>query len=252
MNTYFPHLPPTKLLRRALLLLLVMVAWSATQAQLHVGIGGQAGFTNLSNANAVVDHYNSQGFLVKRLRKPRFPFGLIYGAAYRSDGLLLELALDSKRARVSTESSDGGSTLIRRDVRFTLSSLRASGGYAVVDEPEFQLYLVGGIDLGYARYLTRTGNEATINRANYFLRRRESFLATTLSVWFTFRQGEDAPSSTTFAPYVQLPFTDFSFQDLNRDLNPLDPTAPTGELRDSPLNFGFVFRVDFDLLEILD
>ena len=194
---------------------------SSGMAQLYVGVGGQAGYTNMENANAPVAYFNSQGFLVRQLREFHWPFGLVYAASYREDGLLLELSLNSKRARVSAESANG-SSLQRRDHRFTMHSLSAAIGYALVDNEAFQVYGSASLDLGYMRYLSRLGDKNNINRINYILYRRQSFLATTLSMRFVFRDSEDDPSIWTIAPYIQIPFSEFDFREFNIVLNPLD------------------------------
>lgn len=219
--------------------------------QLFVGIGGQAGFMNLKNANAAVDYFNSKGFLVRQLRQFHWPFGLIYSASYRDNGLLLELSLNTKRARVSAESANG-SAIQRRDHRFTISSLSPAVGFAAVDNENAQVYLVGSLDIGYMRYLSRVGDKTNINRINYVLYRRQGFLGTTLSMRFTFRDGEDDPTVWTFAPYIQIPFSEFDFREFNVVLNPLDHQEVGTSLPARPINFGAVLSFDLDLLDLIE
>lgn len=223
----------------------------SARGQLWVGIGGQAGFMNMENANAPVGFYNDKGFLVRRLREFHWPWGLTYSASYRDDGLLLELALNTKRARVSAESASSGS-LQRRDHRFTISSLSPGIGYAVVEQPTLLFYLVGSVDVGYMRYLTRLGDKANISRVDYQLRRRQGFLGLTLSTRFVFRFDEDDNTIWTLAPYVQIPFSRFDFVEFNQVLNPLDWQEVGSTLPGLPVNVGVSLSFDLDLLEFLD
>ncbi len=235
-----------------LLVLLGLGTWSSASGQLYVGLGGQAGFMNMANANAPVDFFNSKGFLIRRLREFHWPAGLIYSAAYKEDGLLLELSLNTKRHRTAAEFlGSGGNSIDRREHRFVIQSLSATVGGAVVDEPELQLYLCGSLDFGMMRYRTRTGNPETINRASFFTVSQQRFLGTTLSLRFTFRNGEDDFTHWTWAPYVQIPFGKFDFQRFNQTLNPFDWNQVPGESTARPINFGMSLSFDFDLIELI-
>lgn len=245
------HMKKTKWMRLGLLGMVMGLFASSGMGQLYVGLGGQAGFMNLENANSAVDFFNAKGFLVRQLREFHWPMGLIYSASYREDGLLLELSLNSKRARVSAESANG-SSLQRRDHRFTIHSLSAAIGYALVDNDAFQVYGTAALDLGYMRYLSRIGDKNNINRINYVLYRRERFLGTTLSLRFSFRDSEDDPSIWTIAPYVQIPFKEFDFREFNIVLNPFDWQEVGTTLPARAINAGVVLSFDLDLFEILE
>ncbi len=235
----------------ACLIALGIGANSSASAQLWVGFGPQVGYFNMENANAPVDFFNSKGFLFRPQRKLRWPWGLHYAASYRKDGLFLELAFNSKGARGAFETAEANG-IQRRETKFTIHALSAGVGYAIVDQPDLQWYLVGNLDLGYMRLLSRSGLETNINRANYFTYRRTSFVGVTFSSRFVFRSDEEALSSWSLGPYVQIPFQEFEFREFNTLLNPLDWEQVGRELPARPINFGVLLTFDLDLLGILE
>lgn len=235
-------------------LLLGLGTFSSASGQLYVGLGGQAGFMNMPNANAPVDFFNSKGFLIRRQREFHWPAGLIYSAAYKDmeEGYLIELSLNTKRHRTAAEfAGAGGNSIDRREHRFVIQSLSATAGGAVVNEPTLLLFLCGSLDLGTMRYRTRTGNPETINRANFFTVNQRRFIGTTLSVRFTFRNGEDDFTHWTWAPYIQIPLAKFDFLRFNQTLNTFDWNQVPGESTARPINYGMSLSFDFDLIELI-
>lgn len=238
------------LLAGCLLLALLSVPKSG-KSQLWVSFGPQVGFFNLENANAPVDFFNAKGFLFRPQRKLRFPWGFHYAASYRQDRLLLELALNSKGARGAFESS-GANGIERRESKFTLHAIAPAVGYALVEKEDLQWYLVGALDLGYMRFLSRFGQESNINRVNYVLYRRTPFVGTTISSRFVFRGNEGALSNWSLSPYVQIPFREFDFREFNIVLNPFDWQEVGTALPARPINFGVMLVFNLDLLGILE
>ena len=224
---------------------------STVSSQIFVGLGGQAGFMNLPAANAAVDFFNSQGFLIRRQNKFRWPTGLIYTAGYKDDDLLIELSLNTKRHRTRAEFADGNQ-IARREHRFVIQSISGTAGGAVVQQETFLLYLCGSLDFGMMRYRTRTGNSETINRANFNTVNQQRFIGTTLSLRMVFRNAEDDFTHWTLAPYVQFPFAQFDFIRFNQTLNPFTWQQVGGESTSRAINYGMSLSFDFDLLELLD
>lgn len=219
-------------------------------AQLYVGLGAQVGYFNMSKANEATAFFNSKGYLFKSLREYHWPTGLRYAASYQEDRALLELSFGGKRHRTSTEFTNNNA-VTRQDHRFGLSHFSATAGYAISESETMLLYLCGGLDFGWMRYEYRAGNEANINRVNYFTRRRESFIGATFSMRFTFRSDPEDLTLVSLIPYIQFPLSEFNFREYNQTLNPYDYQTVGVDLMDRPTNFGIALSVDLNLLEAI-
>ena len=231
--------------------LLCLFGRNLLEAQLFVGLGYQQGFWNMENTKLAVNRFNGQGFLFKSLGQFRWPGGEIYAASYRTEEILLELTLNSRRQRISAESFSGN-TLMRRDIRFSLQSLTVSAGPAVVDQDDFAMYLCGSLDFGYMRLLTRLAPKINISRANYSVLRRQQMLAVTAFVRMVFRASRESLLTMSLSPYIQYPLQDFDFTILNQILNPQEWVLDPRPLSGRALNFGLTFTFDLDLLGFLD
>jgi hypothetical protein len=223
----------------------------AGTAQLHAGIGLQAGFNSMPNANVPIDRFNGRAFLYKPMNKFHWPMGEVYEVSIRPGRALLGLNLNTRRQR-ATAKSTSSSGIDQRDVRFSMQALSVRGGYAVVDQETFALYLCSAVDAGYMRLLTRTGPANQINRVNYYLFRREPMLAGSIFAKFVFRSSRDAISSVSLSPYLHIPFRTFDFIYLDQLLNQGTLPANTGPLPARPLNIGVAFNFDLEVLNFLE
>jgi hypothetical protein len=221
-----------------------------SHAQLYVGIGLQAGYCKMPNADLPIDRYRSRGFFYKQMNHFRFPFGEIYSASYRPDRALFELSLNTRRMRATAKSTDAGG-IYQKDIRFSIQSLSLGAGYAFVDAEKFALYLGVSADVGYARLLQRQGYTTQISRTPYGLFRRSPMLSGSLYAKMVFRDSRETISVWSLTPYIQLPFLTFDFQVLDQVLNSgyLTPIAYTLPAR--PVNVGLAFNFDLDLLGFL-
>jgi hypothetical protein len=218
--------------------------------QLYVGLGFQAGFGNMPNANVPVDRFNNRGFLSKRMGKFHFPAGEIYDLSIRPGRLLLGLNLNTKRQRISAESFDAN-TLIRRDIRFVVQAISVSGGYDLANKETFACYLGGSVDLGYMRLLTRFGPKQNINQYNYGLLGRRSMIAGTAFVKMVFMSSRNATTVWSLSPYVQFPFQQFNFLIMNQVLNTATYQLDGFELFARPTSVGIALNFDLELLNFL-
>ncbi len=220
------------------------------KAQLYVGIGLQAGFTNMPNANVPVDRYNARAFLYKRMNRFHFPFGEIYDVSYRSGRALLDLNLNTRRARATAKSTTS-TGIQQRDVRFSLQSLSLGAGYAAVDQEKFVMYMGGSVDAGYMRMLTRTAITTQIRATDYYLWRRSPMLALSAFAKMVFRSSPDAMTVTSITLYFQFPLQKFDFLALEQLLNQGSLQPINVPLPARPWNVGVAFSIDLDLLGFL-
>ncbi len=220
------------------------------KSQLYVGLGFQAGFNNMPNANIPVDRFNNRGFLSKRMGKFHFPMGGIYEVSIRPDRMLLGLSLNTKRQRVSAESFDAN-TLIRRDVRFVIQALSLSGGYDLAGQETFACYLGGSLDFGYLRLLTRFGPKENIGQYKYGLLGRRSMIAGTAFLKMVFMTERNAKSVWSLTPYIQYPLQEFNFLIMNQILNTATYQLDGLNLPGRPVNFGVALNFDLELLSFL-
>jgi hypothetical protein len=234
-------------------LIIVLLAGAAAPlaAQINIGIGMQAGYTAMPNANLPVDRYNDRGFLYRQMRKFHWPMGEIYLASLRHNRLLLELSMNSRRNRIAAESFDGA-VLNHRDVRFNMQVFGLGAGYAVQEKDDFVLYLAGSVDLGFAKMETRTGPKASIGRTPYYLFQREGLLALSGYLKMVFRNNSESITSYSITPYFQYPLTKFDFFYLNQLLNPATALLDGTTLPARPWNVGLQVNFDLDLLRFLE
>jgi hypothetical protein len=223
----------------------------AAKPQLHAGIGLQAGFNSMPNANIPIDRYNGRAFLYKPMNKFHWPMGEIYEVSIRPGRALLGLNLNTRRQR-ATAKSTGASGIDQRDVRFSMQALSVRAGYAVTDQETFALYLCGAMDAGYMRLLTRTGPENQINRINYYLFRREPMLAGSIFAKMVFRSARDATTSFSISPCLHIPLRTFDFIYLEQLLNQGTLPTYTSPLPARPVNIGVAFNFDIELLSFLE
>lgn len=232
--------------------ILILISASSLSGQLFVGLGLQAGFNNMPNANIPIDKYNDRGFLYKRMNKFHWPFGEIYQASFALDRGIVMLNLNTRRQRATAKSTDAGG-IYQRDVRFVMQALSLGGGYALVDQDAFVLYFGGALDFGYMRLLTRSAYTTQINRTDYQLLRREPMIAGSIFFKMVFRSSRDALTSWSLTPYLHVPMKDFDFLYLDQILNVGGSLPyPTTPLPSRPINVGVAFNFDFDLLKFLD
>jgi hypothetical protein len=217
--------------------------------QLYAGIGLQAGFNNMPNANIPIDRYNGRAFLYKPMNRFHWPFGEIYEVSIRPDRALLALNLNTRRQRATAKSTDANG-IHQRDVRFSMQALSLGAGYAVVDQETFALYLGGALDAGFMRLLTRTGPENQIHRIDYYLWRRTPMLAGSAFVKMVFRSSREAISVFSLSPYLHVPFQQFDFMYLDQLLN--QPNVVLVPLPARPVNVGVTFNFDLDVLGFLE
>lgn len=220
-------------------------------AQLFVGIGLQAGFGNMPNANIPIDRYNSRAFLYKRMNQFHWPFGEIYEASFRSGRGLVSLNLNTRRQRATAKSTSTNG-IDQRDVRFTMQALSLGAGYAAIDNETFVWYLGGALDAGYMRLLTRTGPSNQIARTPYYLYRRLPMLAITINTKFVFRGSRESIGVWSLTPYLHIPLQKFDFLSLEQLLNQGSLQVLTTPLPARPVNVGLAFNIDIDLLRFLD
>lgn len=218
--------------------------------QLYVGLGLQAGYGNMPNANVPVDRFNNRGFLSKKLGKFHFPAGEIYDLSIRPGRLLFGLNLNTKRQRISAESFDAN-TLIRRDIRFVVQAISISGGYDLANQETFACYLGGSLDLGYMRLLTRFGPKQNISQYNYGLLGRRSMIAGTAFVKMVFMTSRNATTVWSLSPYVQFPIQQFNFLIMNQVLNTATYQLDGFELFARPTSVGLALNFDLELLNFL-
>ncbi|MEM7037683.1 MAG: hypothetical protein AAF570_11940 [Bacteroidota bacterium] len=228
-----------------------LIGIGSAKSQLKVGLGYQQGFFNMPNANLPVERFNDRGFLFKNMPKMRFPGGEIYSAAYRHDRLLLELTLNTRRARVSAESFDGA-ILMRRDVRFSVQAFSLGFGYGFVDEEGFALYVCGAIDVGRMSFLSRLGQKETVGRVPYQLFSRSTHTGLGANVRFLWRESKDALITFSLSPYIQYALLTHDFIRMHQLLNPADWHLDGSTFPGRPTNFGVMFQVDIDLLRFLE
>lgn len=235
----------------SLLILMILVCSASLRAQLAVGVGLQAGFGNMPNANVPVDKYNALGFLYKRMNKFHWPFGEIYQASFALDRGIVMLNLNTRRQRATAKSTDAGG-IHQRDVRFVMQALSLGGGYAVVDQETFAMYFGGALDFGYMRLLTRSAYTTQINRTDYQLLRRDPMIAGSIFVKMLFRSSREAITSWSLTPYLHVPMRDFDFIYMDQILwaGPQTP-YPITPLPARPINVGISANFDFDLLRFL-
>jgi hypothetical protein len=251
LRGFFRYFIRMKHLVRWALACMVLALAAPISAQINVGIGMQAGYTAMPNADRPVDRYNDKGFLYRRMRHFHWPMGEIYLASIRHNRLLLELNMNSRRNRVSAESFNGN-VLNRRDVRFTMQSFSFGAGYALQEKDDFVLYLAGAVDVGYAKMQTRTGPKASLNNSPYYLFQREGLLALSAYFKFVFRDHAEAITSYSITPYFHYPLTKFDFFYMNQLLNPADALLDGTTLPARPWNVGLQVNFDLDLLRFLE
>ena len=230
--------------------ILMMLSFMQVKAQLYVGLGMQAGFGNMPNANVPVDRFNDRGFLYKRMGKFHFPTGEIYEVSIRPGRLYLGLNLNTKRQRVSAESFDA-SILIRRDVRFVVQALSLSGGYDLANREDFACYIGAPADFGYMRLLTRFGPKQNIGQYNYNLLGRRSMLAGTAFLKMVFMTDRNAITVWSLTPFVQFPLQKFNFLSMNQTLNTATYQLDGFDLSARPVSVGIALNFDIELLGFL-
>lgn len=230
---------------------LLALAATPLAAQINVGIGMQAGYTKMPNANIPVDRYNQSTFFYRPMRHFHWPMGEIYLASLRHGRLLLELNMNSRRNRIAAESFNG-SELHHRDVRFTMQAFSFGAGYAAHVQDDFVLYVAGAVDLGYMRWQTRTGPKSSIGRTPYNDSDRSGLLALSAYLKMVFRNNPESITSFSFTPYFHYPLTKFDFFPLNQFLNPMTAAADGNPLLARPWNVGVQVNFDIDLLRFLE
>ncbi|MEY3442113.1 MAG: hypothetical protein RLZZ519_394 [Bacteroidota bacterium] len=233
-------------------LMLMVLTPLVAKTQLFVGIGLQAGFDNMPNANIPIDRFNSRAFRYKQMNRFHWPFGEIYEASIRSGRGLVSLNLNTRRQRATAKSTSTNG-IDQLDVRFTMQALSLGAGYAAIDKETFVWYLGGAVDAGYMRLLTRSGPSNQIARVPYYLYRRLPMLAITLNTKFVFRGSRESIGVWSLTPYLHIPLRDFDFLPLDQLLNG-GGSMPilTTPLPARPINVGVAFNMDIDLLRFLD
>ena len=245
------NLKMKKLVLKLVLWMLVAIP-TFVDGQLYVGMGLQAGFDNMPNANIPIDRFNSRAFRYKPMNRFHWPFGEIYEASIRIDRALVSLNLNTRRQRATAKSTSSNG-IDQLDVRFSMQSLSLGAGYAAIDKDDFVLYLGGAVDAGYMRLMTRTGPESQIGRIPYNLYRRLPMLAASIFTKFVFRANRESIAVWSLSPYLHIPLRDFDFLPLDQLLNG-GGSMPvlTTPLPARPINVGVAFNIDIDLLGFLD
>lgn len=223
-----------------------------SQTQLFVGVGFQAGFDNMPNANVPVDRYNGTAFHYKPMNRFHWPMGEIYAVSIRSGRGMVELNLNTRRQRATTKNTNS-TGIHQQDVRFSMQALSLGTGYAAVDQDAFVLYLGAALDGGYMRLLVRSGPESQISRVNYQLLRRLPMLAGSIFLKMVFRNSRESLSVFSISPYLHVPFRQFDFLPMDQYLNQggFIPILTT-PLPARPINVGVALNFDLDLLGFLD
>jgi hypothetical protein len=219
--------------------------------QINLGLGMQLGYYRMENADKPIDRFNQSGFLTKRMGLFRLPGGEIYLASLRHDSWLLELNLNTKRARASAESFSGN-VLNRRDLRFSMQGISLGGGYAFVETPT--LVCFGGIslELGYMRLSTRTGAKENIGQIQYATVDRTGLTAVTIFSKLVFRSDPEAITSWSLSPYLHLPLQRYDFHRVAMVLfPPTEWNADGNSLPARPWNFGLALNFDIDIVRLL-
>lgn len=249
---YFNRMKQRVLLAILPLMIVLLAGATPLMAQINVGIGMQAGYTTMPNADVPVDRYNDRGFLYRRMRHFHWPMGEIYLASLRHKRLLLELNMNSRRNRIAAESFNGAE-LHHRDVRFTMQAISIGAGYALQEKDDFVLYLAGAVDLGVMRMQTRTGPKATINRTPYYTPfPNQGLLALSAYLKLVFRDHAESITSYSFTPFFHYPLTKFDFFNLNQLLNPATALLDGNTLPARPWNVGLQVNFDLDLIRFLE
>ncbi len=240
------------MIRRLIFSLLCSIALMplASKAQLYAGIGLQAGFASMPNANVPIDRYNDRAFLYRRMNRFHWPFGEIYDLSYRSGRLLLDLNLNTRRMRATAKSTDANG-IYQRDVRFTMQSISLGAGISIAENDKFVMYLGGALDAGYMRLLTRTGPSNQINRTDYYLYSRSPLLAVSAFAKMVFRSSPDAITVYSLTPYIQLPLQTFDFLPMEQLLNQGSLQPYNLPLPARAWNVGLAFNFDLDLIGFL-
>lgn len=240
--------------RRILVIGLISAA-GYVHGQLYLGLGFQAGYNSMPNANVPIDQYNDRAFLYRPMNRFHWPMGEIHQVSYRSGRGMVLLNLNTRRQRATAKSFNSTTNgLDQTDWRFVIQALSLGGGYAMVDKEKFVMYLGAALDAGYMRLLNRSGPESQIHRIDYSLVRRLPVFAGSTFLKMSFRESQEDITTWSIAPYVHVPFQEFDFQFFDQMLNGSTPGIPaiTAPLLDNPFNVGLSVNFDLDILGFLD
>lgn len=222
-----------------LLLLLIPVGGVG---QIYVSGGYNQSVTFLENGNWVVDKFNEQGFLPRRMRKLVIPRGEFISAGYFADAFFAEASWTGRRDRVRALTSNG----YQRDLKMGINSLGISGGINFLNTDEMAISIGTGAAASFFTASTRLGPEQNINRTNFFLIRRQIGLSGDYFVQFFLKPTTGHKLGFIVRPYFQYRYFDkFDWYRVHTSVNDLNFLEPFGVYEDRGNSFGLILTLVF-------
>ncbi|NTW33737.1 MAG: hypothetical protein HGB12_14145 [Bacteroidetes bacterium] len=209
--------------------------------------GYNRAYTNLKNLNYVIDRYNeTRTWLSSKMENITYLDGISFNSGGGGKKSFFDMSW-SNRSVIKIAQGDNGSGMGERELKLRMNSFSFSEGFMIGGIDGFlPIYFGISMDLCQLKVFTRSASLGELKNEEYIVAYKKFLPATSFFLQHIITaRAKKGGIGLLLKPYVQIPWYSVDFLNVNSTINPNTYLNDAPELKDWPINYGFVVNLAF-------